>query len=251
MDPYLQLLGPVQLTNTPGPRPEAPARATELVTFLALHPWPSSELLDEALWPDKRVTATTRNPGMNIARSWLGTDTSGHPGVNFVAAGGYSLAAHVKVDWHHFTDLIGPDPVAASTTQLHDALRLVRGQPLSGINPVRYRWAETDRAAMILAITQVANEVTRRAHRAHDRHVVGWATAIGLTVDPVNEFLWRHALVAAARSGVAGRLEDVAAQMASVLKPLGGPEDATTEVLRRLSALPTTATQGRTSRTAG
>lgn len=234
MAPYLRLLGPVQLEHAVGPRPEAPARATELITFLALRPWHNSALLDEALWPDKRVTAATRNPAMNIARTWLGTDSDGRPGVELVAAGGYALSAYVNVDWYHFTDLVGPDPTTADTTGLHQGLRLVRGQPLSGVNPVRYRWAETFRARMITAITQVASEVTRRAHQSRDRHTLEWATATGLSVDPVNEFLWRHALVAAARSGIPNRLEDVAAQMASVLDPVGGPEDATLELLRRL-----------------
>ena len=230
MSPRLHLLGPVQLLCAPGPRPRAPERVLELVAFLSLHPWHNSQLLDAALWPSKRITAATRNVPLSAARSWLGTDENGHPHVGLVAEDGYALH-DVETDWAHFQRLTGAGAAQCSTPQLLQALDLVTGQPLSGVNPVRYTWAERDKQLMISAICQVALEVCRRALHDADMRTLALAAATGLQVDPADETLWRHALLAARLSGVPGRETDVRAQMLHALSPLGELEPETLRLL--------------------
>lgn len=231
----LRLLGPVRIDGAAGARPRAPERALELVAFLHLHPWHNSQLLDEALWPGKRVTAAARNVPMNSARSWLGTTTDGRPHVAFIAHDGYRLH-QVSSDWQQLQQLLTHPVRESPTPALTAALDLVTGQPLSGVNPVRYRWAEVDRQQMITTIGDIALELAGRSHQQADHRALALAVAKGLQVEPNNEALWRHALISAAHSAQPGRLEQVRAHLHATLDPLGELEDATVELLERLKS---------------
>lgn len=236
--PYLRILGPVHVQNASGPTPPAPGRITELVAFLALHPWPNATLLDEAIWPGRRITATTRNRATNQARSWLGTSPDGRPWVGLVAETGYALDPAMHVDWWDYHHLVGPDPTHASTAQLHQALTLVTGQPLSGVLPTRYAWAETDRCEMIAAVADGAFELAERAARSGDVRTTGWSVAKGLSVEPTHEGLWRLALTHAASSGHPDRFSRTLTQLHTTLDPIGGPDPETQELIDTLRSSP-------------
>lgn len=214
--PRLRLLGPVEVTNAHGRPPQAPARALELVTFLALHPWRTSEPLDAALWPNTRVTANKRNGPVNQARQWLGTAPDGHPYLCHVDQGGYALAPEMRTDWTAFREATAQP----TSDNLIRALQLVAGPPLSGVNPARYAWADPDRQDMITAITTVAHTLVLQSITDHDLQTAAWAAARGVMVDPSNEQLWIDALDTARRNGDPTRLEAISAQRHAALAPL-------------------------------
>lgn len=236
--PTVRVLGPVTIDSPTGAPCQSPGRATELIAFLALHPWDNSQLLDQALWPGRRVTATTRNHITMAARTLLGVDDHGRPFLPLAHQAGYRLADDVECDWLLFQDLLTGGPARASTAQLRTALQLVTGQPFSGINPVRYAWAETDRTEMIAAIADSATELAERALRTKDLRTADWATAKGLQVEPIHEGLWRQALITAANSAVPGRLATTTARLHATLDPIGGIEPETSKLLATLHQLP-------------
>lgn len=236
--PTIRVLGPVRVENATGERCQSPARATEMIAFLALHPWDNSQLLDDALWPGKRVTATTRNHITMAARILLGAADDGRPYLPLAHKHGYRLDPDVTCDWHLFQSHLESGPHHASTAQLTAALTLVDGQPFSGVNPVRYQWAETDRNDMIELIADAAHELAERALRSKDIRTATWATGKGLQVEPIHEGLWRQALMAAASSGLPDRLATITARLHATLDPLGDLEDQTRDLLRSLHQLP-------------
>ena len=233
-DPLLvRVLGPVEVDGARGAMGETShrARMTEVVAFLALHPHGEHHLLDEALWPGERVPDGRRNQLVSRARRWLGSDDHGRPYVAAVNPDGYRLTDRVRTDWAAFTDLVGPDPRRASTSGLHAALALVRGQPFAGVNPRRYAWADIDRQEMISAIVDTAHEAGRRAYRADDAATARRAAATGLLAEPGSELLWRDALRAEWLAGDHGGLEALAERFTRLAEQLGDDLEEETELL--------------------
>lgn len=230
----LQLLGPVLVGGAAGKQPSSPARATEAIAFMALHPWDNHTLLDEAMWPGRRVSATNRSVLMHQARTWLGTDERGRPHVSLVAEAGYRLH-QVDVDVERFQQLVGASSRASSSTALTQALRMVKGQPFSGVNPARYTWADVVRQELITQICEVAEELTHRALKAERARVASWASAVGLRADPASERLWRLRMQAAAATGHRQEIMSAAAALRSTLDPLGELEQGTLELLTQLT----------------
>lgn len=230
----LQLLGPVLVTGAAGKRPSAPARATEAISFLALHPWEDHTLLDAAMWPGQRVLATSRSVLMHQARTWLGTDDHGRPHVGLVAEDGYRLH-QVDVDVDQFRQLVTTSGRPASSTALTRALRMVKGQPFSGINPARYTWADVDRQELITQIAEAAEELTRRALHARQARLASWSSAVGLRAEPASERLWRLRMHAAAATGHHQEVLTAAGALKATLEPLGELEQETVELLDQLT----------------
>lgn len=231
--PRVNILGPVTVTGKLHPYPTSALMSTELITFLALHPWDTNELFDQALWPHARVTSAQRCCAMNRARNWLGTDPSGHPYVPLVHDLGYRLHPDITVDWHQFTDWTGPNPQQATTENLTKALTLVQGQPLTGTNPLRYAWADLDRQNIIASLADTATELATRSLAARHPRIANWASAVGVTVEPSNEHLWQLRLQAALISTDPEQHLRVAAQAHQTLRPLGPLEPATRKLLRQ------------------
>ncbi|WP_114906785.1 LysM peptidoglycan-binding domain-containing protein [Ornithinimicrobium murale] len=233
--PIVRLLGPVQIQQAPGKRPQSPGRATELIAFLALHPSQNHKPLDSALWPGQTVDAKRRNPLVTQSRKWLGTAKNGSPHLTYADDGGYRLQWDVLVDWHQLTQVLGDDISEVATGQLVATLRMVDGQPLSGVTAPYYAWAEADRQEMIQTVADLAHEVAARSLSAGDPRTAAWAAAKGSLVAPESELLWRDQLRAAWLSAVPGKVQEVAEQMAAVLEPIGGDmEPETTELLQQL-----------------
>ena len=233
--PIVRLLGSVQIQQAPGKRPRSPGRATELIAFLALHPADDHGPLDAAMWPSQDVDAKRRNPLVTQARKWLGDTDDGQPRLTYADDGGYRLHKDVRVDWHELTRTLADDISVVDTRDLVAALRMVDGQPVSGVSPPYYRWAEADRQEMIQTVADVAHEVSGRALSAGDPRTAAWAAAKGIEVAPESELLWRAQLRAAWLSAAPGRVQQVADQMVTTLEPLGGDlEPETTELLDQL-----------------
>lgn len=229
--PTIRLLGPVHVQGAGGPAPQSKARATELLAFLSLHPWDGPELLDNALWPGARVTSDTRCQAMHRARVWLGTTPAGAPYVPLVSHAGYRLHKAVLSDWDHARALLSHTPHAATTTALTKALQLVRGQPMSGINPIRYGWSDLDRQQMINTIADAAHELTTRALRQRQARLANWSAAIGTTVEPSSELLWRDRIQAAHIGADPDQLHTLITHLQLTLEPLGPLEPATTRLI--------------------
>ena len=213
--PWLQILGPVQLHNAQGPEPRTPQtseinrsafnRATELLTFLALNPGATYVSVHDALWPGKRpdgdTAAKSRNKLSSQARKWIGVSADEKEWFPKVGARGYRLDERVRTDWDVWKELIGEDITQTSTENLIAALRLVQGQPFSGVRDKYYRWAEVLRTEIIQAIGDAAHELVTRSLRTGRIADARLAATVGRQIDPVNETLWRDAMRAESLAG--------------------------------------------------
>lgn len=233
--PIVRLLGPVAILNAPGTKPRSPARIAELVAYLALHPGRSVEAFNAAIFPGERADGgklgEKRNGYMRQARTYLGENPDGHPYVGLVPAIGYALDPTTCVDWWLVRDMIGTDISTTASVMLEAALRLVDGQPLSGVDPSRYLWAMADQAEMINTIADIAHELATRALNAGDSRTADWAASKGLAVEPVSEALWRDKITAAYQSGNPTRLTTAIDQMHQHLDDVTGDLDDDTRDL--------------------
>ncbi|WP_180357806.1 bacterial transcriptional activator domain-containing protein [Streptomyces sp. NP160] len=240
--PRVLVLGPVEVH---GPRPgTAPSNnlstMTELVALLALYPNSQPHLVDGLLWPGERVPRTRRNQLISRTRAWLGSDADGARYLPLAKSEGYQLAPAVRSDWDDFRELVGDDPSSVATSQLLDALDLVRGQPFAGVHPFRYAWADVPKQTMIELIVDVAVELAERALGDGDGAQARRAAAVGLQAEPGSEQLWRAAMRAEHLAGNRGALEALAQRFTGLAEELGDDlEEETHELISRL--LPRTA----------
>lgn len=230
--PYIRLLGTVALHGARGEEPRTPktsetnrsavARATELVAFLSLNRGANAVEVHQAFWPaadpSGSKASTNRNALTHKARKWLGNNDAGEPYLPPVGSEGYRLHEDVRSDWDLWLELVGDDPSKASTDDLVQALKLVDGQPFSGVKERYYVWAERIRQEMIASIGDAAHELATRALRTRDVANARLAATIGRQVDPVNETLWRDALRAEHQAGDIRGVERVVKQLEDYLE---------------------------------
>ncbi|WP_103663366.1 hypothetical protein [Microbacterium sp. CJ77] len=219
--PYLRLLGPVgiDLPEREGePRAPAPGRGVELVAYLHLHPHATTDQLAQAFWPNAAPQAASMSMRKltNHTRNWLGaTDADVDTGTvenylpRYDSTHGYRLHTGIRSDWGEFEDLVGTDITAASSERLRAALRLVKGQPFAGIKQRFWAWCHLDLEEMIARISDVADELFRRAYAARDHGRAQFAATVGNVVDPVNETAWRNLMLSALAKGDTDRFERI------------------------------------------
>lgn len=219
--PYLRLLGPVgiDLPERAGePRAPAPGRGVELVAYLHLHPHATTDQLARAFWPNAAPQAASMSMRKltNHTRNWLGvTDADADTGTvenylpRYDSAQGYRLHTAIRSDWGEFEELVGPDITAASSERLRAALRLVKGQPFAGIKQRFWAWCHLDLEEMIARISDVADELFRRAYAARDHGRAQFAATVGNVVDPVNETAWRNLMLSALAKGDTDQFERI------------------------------------------
>ena len=197
--PYLRLLGTPEVLGATGSLEDKRlAELTETVVYIHLQPGTSDTNFRADLWA-KPVSDATRHQRISRTRKWL---DAGADGVRYLprasgADGSYTLDERVTSDW---------DTIKATAAQLHtandeqlaEALKLVRGAPLTGGGRTRYRWAITHQYTMIDTILDIALELAERALDAGDTATTLWATDRGLLAEPLHEQLWRYRLTAAA-----------------------------------------------------
>lgn len=187
-----------------------PARlplATEVATFLALHPGgvhPS--VLAASVWPNG-VTAEVRDATVERVRHWLGTDSQGSHQLRTDATGRLHLGPEVAVDWDCFCELIRRSRTAQTTRDerelLRRAMHLVRGQFLSNRAPGAYSWL-----ARVHLERVVPDLVIHAAHRLAELSLgdddpagAAGASRAGLRLAVSSELLWQDLLVAEYRNG--------------------------------------------------
>nr|WP_216645524.1 LysM peptidoglycan-binding domain-containing protein [Isoptericola halotolerans] len=184
--PRVTVLGPVDVLDAGGSvAPGDRARLLELATYLTLHPG-----------------TTPQNPTeLSKLRRWLGAAPDGteflprHP-----AGTGYRFHPAVSADVVDWDGLIGRHPADASTEDLQSALALVRGAPFDVVHRHRYVWAEPERQRLVAEIVDVSYELARRRLLEGRWRAAERAVAVGLSVEPAQECLWRMRILAAHQS---------------------------------------------------
>ena len=205
-----------------------------MFAYLAISPGAvDARHLAEALSPPgSRWTENTVYSISSKARAWLGEDSDGHPYFPIKRqAGDFRLHDDVTTDWHQWLTLIGDDATATPTPRLVQALSLVAGRPFSNIKEGYYTWAEGIRLEMLSSIVDVAHEVARRALLDGDAGLARHAVAVGRTVDPASERLWRDALRAEHVAGDQTELRRVTRQLHELTDDLDSTLEPATEQL--------------------
>jgi hypothetical protein len=185
MEPALELLGPVRLAGARKVR--RPKKATELVAWLNLHPEGAElEELARVLWPDGSKSHGHLYNTVSEARRLLGPGPGGRPRIPR-GERHLRLEPPVASDWVRFASLAaGDDPGS-----WHEALALVRGRPLSG---VEWPWASALASEIEGAVVDLACRVAEAAFEAGDVSEAAWATGQGLLASPSDGRLRRLAV---------------------------------------------------------
>ena len=210
-------------------------QATELVTFLAMHPeGVHPTVLAGAVWP-RGVTADVRDAGIARAREWLGTDPDGSHMLREDAEGRLSLADSVVCDWDCSRTLLLRSRRASTSREeidfLRRGLKMARGQSFAGVPEGRYGWIVRDDLPRTIGRVMVDASI-RLAELLSDQHDPAGASAAaeaGLRVNPAHQGLWRALLQSrydeTGAAGVRRTLDEMGAALDLV------PLEAETEAL--------------------
>jgi len=149
-------------------------------------------------------------------RRQLGPAADGREWIEHLGGGQYALHPGTRVDWHEFEAKTSKGIEARDAALLHDALRMIRGQPFTGC----YYWwldialVETVRAQIVDAAELLAElDLADRNPAAAAR-----GARIGLAADSAAEQLWR-ALMRAEHA--AGNLAGVREAWTHCLEAIG------------------------------
>lgn len=189
--------------------------ATELVTFLALHPGgvhPS--VLAASVWPGG-VTAEVRDATVQRVRQWLGTDSQGGHHLRSDSTGRLYLSPEVAVDWDCFCELLRRSRTAQTVRDerelLRRAMHLIRGQFLSGRAPGAYSWIARVHLERVIPdlVTQAAHRLAELSLGDDDPAGAANAARAGLRLTVGSEYLWRDLLIAEFRHGGQAAAEQI------------------------------------------
>jgi peptidoglycan-binding lysM len=232
--PYLQLLGPIQLLNTPGTaETKRQKRMIEYLAYLMLTPTVSIDSIDEAIWPNRRTqdNTATRNSVTSRLRKWIGTTTSQTPRLEMNT---YKVN-DVGCDWTDFQNLTNQPLARIPTPNLTAAVDLVHGPVLKGAGIRYWAWAEPLRQEMITRITDVCYELATRQLVADNYTACETTLARALAVEPGDEQLWRMRILAAHARHNPAAVDEAINRLYAQLEALDTtPEDRTEEFLTEL-----------------
>jgi hypothetical protein len=242
--------------EAPGIPPQTRRRLhAELIVFLADRAGSGSDpgRIDTSLWPDTRVTGTTRQLVISRARRWLGDGPDGTawlpdigPDLRYRLADGYLL------DWHLFRRLRarGERRGTAGTGDLRAALQLVGGVPLAGADRPRspgtrnpYAWLPGSGIYpdhLVAAIVDTAHRLAEECLAAGDPAGTRWAVHQAWLADPDRGYdqPWQDLLRAEHADGQSGRLRVLLAELME-LREAEAPEDLAPDTYRLVSCWPT------------
>lgn len=249
--PVVAILGPLRVIGAAGDAPVARStgavsaaqaqRCAAFAAFLALHPGASPEAVHAAFWPgahpEGATASASRNKLSGLTRRYLGHAPDGAPYFPAYRPDGYRLHPGVTTDWQVFCQLVGDDPVRASTVALVAAMRLVTGAPFEHARARNVAWADGLHRQMVETVSAAAHELWARGmHAGHTSHAQ-LAARVGRTVDPGNEAAWREGMRAEA---TAGAREEVARLVEGLYAYLGAvesePEAETMALIAQLRA---------------
>lgn len=250
--PMIRLLGEMKVVGARGTAPISAsngkvsqtqeARCVALAAFLSLHPGATAEQVHAAFWPNARpegsAASSNRNKLATHTRRLLGQAEDGtvyFPAVTTTE--GYRLDESVLTDWQVFQELVGPDPVTASTPSLLAAMQLVRGEPFAHAKPRNIAWADDLMQQMTQRICDAAHELVARSLASGNTEHARLAARAARAADPANEAAWRDAMLAEAAAGrrdeVARLVEGLHAYLEDFEDGLE-PEEETAELIERL-----------------
>lgn len=250
--PMIRLLGEMKVVGARGTAPISAsngkvsqaqeARCVALAAFLSLHPGATAEQVHAAFWPNARpegsAASSNRNKLATHTRRLLGQAEDGtvyFPAVTTTE--GYRLDESVLTDWQVFQELVGPDPVTASTPSLLAAMQLVRGEPFAHAKPRNIAWADELVQQMTQRICDAAHELVARSLASGNTEHARLAARAARAVDPANEAAWRDAMLAEAAAGrrdeVARLVEGLHAYLEDFEDGLE-PEEETAELIEQL-----------------
>jgi len=149
-------------------------------------------------------------------RRQLGPAADGREWIEHLGGGQYALHPGTRVDWHEFEAKTSQGIEARDAALLHDALRMIRGQPFTGCY---YWWLDIALVETVRAQIVDAAELLSDLDLA-DRNPASAARAarIGLAADSAAEQLWR-ALMRAEHA--AGNLAGVREAWTHCLEAIG------------------------------
>lgn len=250
--PMIRLLGEMKIVGARGTAPISAsngkvsqaqeARCVALAAFLSLHPGATAEQVHAAFWPNARpegsAASSNRNKLATHTRRLLGQAEDGtvyFPAVTTTE--GYRLDESVLTDWQVFQELVGPDPVTASTPSLLAAMQLVRGEPFAHAKPRNIAWADELVQQMTQRICDAAHELVARSLASGNTEHARLAARAARAADPANEAAWRDAMLAEAAAGrrdeVARLVEGLHAYLEDFEDGLE-PEEETAELIEQL-----------------
>ena len=250
--PMIRLLGEMKVIGARGTAPISAsngkvsqaqeARCVALAAFMSLHPGATAEQVHAAFWPNARpegsAASSNRNKLATHTRRLLGQAEDGtvyFPAVTTTE--GYRLDESVLTDWQVFQELVGPDPVTASTPSLLAAMQLVRGEPFAHAKPRNIAWADELVQQMTQRICDAAHELVARSLASGNTEHARLAARAARAVDPANEAAWRDAMLAEAAAGrrdeVARLVEGLHAYLEDFEDGLE-PEEETAELIEQL-----------------
>ena len=250
--PMIRLLGEMKVIGARGTAPISAsngkvsqaqeARCVALSAFMSLHPGATAEQVHAAFWPNARpegsAASSNRNKLATHTRRLLGQAEDGtvyFPAVTTTE--GYRLDESVLTDWQVFQELVGPDPVTASTPSLLAAMQLVRGEPFAHAKPRNIAWADELVQQMTQRICDAAHELVARSLASGNTEHARLAARAARAVDPANEAAWRDAMLAEAAAGrrdeVARLVEGLHAYLEDFEDGLE-PEEETAELIEQL-----------------
>lgn len=250
--PMIRLLGEMKVIGARGTAPISAsngkvsqaqeARCVALAAFLSLHPGATAEQVHAAFWPNARpegsAASSNRNKLATHTRRLLGQAEDGtvyFPAVTTTE--GYRLDESVLTDWQVFQELVGADPVTASTPSLLAAMQLVRGEPFAHAKPRNIAWADELVQQMTQRICDAAHELVARSLASGNTEHARLAARAARAVDPANEAAWRDAMLAEAAAGrrdeVARLVEGLHAYLEDFEDGLE-PEEETAELIEQL-----------------
>jgi DNA-binding SARP family transcriptional activator len=214
----ISLLGPVGIT---GVEPPLPPRIRDLVYYLALHRGGvTTEKVSAALWPDRdpvHVNKSLRNRVFEARRALGGRISTGPH---------WRLDDSVQTDWDRFQTL-----AAGGLEEKRQALTLVRGRPLDGID-AEWLTLEGITYEMEATIVDLALEVAQGLLDGDDPTAALAAARAGLRTSPWDERLYRIAMHAAAARQSVGELKNLYKELRVALDlDVDDPMDPETERL--------------------
>jgi LysM repeat protein len=171
--PWLQVLGPVEIHGATGNIEQKRSEVCRrLAVFLALHPnGTPGTVIDDTLV----ITSSYRLSVLSRLRSWLGEAPDGDDYLPAAVGKKYRLHADFRSDWDHFNELIKAGINASPTRNLVEALKLVKGRPMSSGTPQLYSWASYHSDQISAKIRDTALLVAERSLEAHDINQARWA----------------------------------------------------------------------------
>jgi DNA-binding SARP family transcriptional activator len=198
--PLISLLGPLAIHGGKRTRRGLRHRSLELIAFLALRcEGAQRDEILEALWPgeDPKRSRHRLYQAVRDARRLIGDAVASERDRYWLDRG------HVRVDADQLEDLLEKARSASrgqdSEEPLEKALSLFRGEPLAGCD---YAWSESDIRSLRATYVELLERVGSARLKGGKARDALEAAERGITVDVLNEGLWRLALEAEGNLGL-------------------------------------------------